>query len=82
MPRELTPQTRRNLWLIAIFFLLDGIVALAVAAWYNPGSDVTLYSLVWGVGNIALGFGPIVSVLIATRVPENNGILQRQAKRE
>lgn len=81
MPRELTPKTRKNLWLIAIFFLLDGIIALAVATWYEHGSSVAFWSLVWGLVNIALGFGPVLSVLIATKVPENKG-LTRQAKRE
>ncbi len=81
MARELTPQTRRNLWILAIFFLVDGVIALAVAALGDPASSVTQGSLVWGIGNIALGFGPVVSVLIATKVKTNDGKLVRQEKR-
>ena len=82
MPRELTPQTRRNLWIVAIFFLIDGVASLVAAALTDPGSSIAFYSLVWGIGNIALGFGPVVSVLIATKVPEGGAELKRQARRE
>lgn len=82
MVRELTPQTRRNLWLIAAFFLMDGIISLAVATFYNPSSSVAFWSLIIGICFIALGFGPVFAVLIGTKVPEGDQGLQRQAKRQ
>ena len=84
MPRELTPQTRRNLWLIAIFFLIDGAVALGVAAWADAGKGIALGALVWGLGNIALGFVPIFCVLVATKYikEKSDGPVGRQEKRQ
>jgi len=62
---ELNPITRKRLWYIVIFLLLDGIVALYVSAITPPTDAIAFYAVALGLVSVVIA-GAVGSFLVAT----------------
>jgi uncharacterized membrane protein HdeD (DUF308 family) len=64
---ELNPTTRKRLWYIAAFLLLDGIVSMYICAG-TPSTDPLAWpSLIFGLVSLVVAIS-IGAVLFATKV--------------